>query len=190
MRSQQASWDSIEVEGVRTVYYYGGGKGWVNEKEFSADSQDFYYFMCDKLLGVLKEVIDWDWQVLYRTNSSSYINKERLKEFLTTLPNEKLYCGWSLETCVSGAGFATTKDCAKILVDNLDPTYCKEEDFAIGEILLKHGIEIIDDKSRYDYPQDLATKYFYDAYHIRFKTEDRLQDAENMRKVHNSIKWT
>jgi hypothetical protein len=145
--------------------------------------------MCDKLLGVLKEVIYWDWDIIFRTNSSSYVNKRKLIEFASTLPKENLYCGWSLETCVSGAGFFISKDCAKILADELDPSYEKEEDFAVGEILLKHGIEIIDDKSRIDNVcgLQLLLAHSIQSYHLRFKTEDRYKDAQTMRMVHKVI---
>lgn len=187
LKVQRETWDSVEADGVKTVYYYGGGKGWVNDKEFSADSEDKYYWMSDKLLGCLKEVIDWDWQICFRTNSSSYVNKERLIEFANTLNTEKLYCGWSLETCVSGAGFFISKDCAKILVDELNPKYEKEEDFAVGEILLTHGIEIVDDKSRIDWPE--YDKDIHTAYHLRFKGPhgNRYRDADDMRLVHQKI---
>lgn len=195
MEMQQKTWDSIEVEGVRTVYYYGGGKGWVNEKEFSANSQDFYYLMHDKLLDCLKEVIDWEWDLVVRTNSSSYLNKSRLIEFCSTLPKEKCYAGWKLNgdgwSSVSGACIIMSKDIVNLFMQGCDRNFEREEDIYIGQILSGHGIEIIDDKSRYDFYNkhisDAMSKMLATKYHLRFKTEDRIQDGNNMRLVHEKI---
>jgi hypothetical protein len=200
MQAQQQSWDSVEVEGVRTVYYYGGGKGWVNEKEFSADSEDKYYLMHDKLLHCLKEIDLTGFDFVFRTNSSSYVNKKRLKEFAATLPTEKFYAGWEIQTndgfnIVSGAGIFMSRDVAEILINEINPAVEKEEDYYIGQILSRHDIKIIDDKRRIDYTgglyemrrgQELVIAEAQ-PYHIRFKTRVRLRDAENMKIIHKLI---
>lgn len=189
MQAQQQSWDSVEVEGVRTVYYYGGGKGWVNEKEFSANSEDEYFLMHDKLLDCLREVIDWEWDFLWRTNSSSYTNKQRLVEFIKTLPKENCYAGWELQgegwNSVSGAGIAMSKDVVKLFMEKCDKEFEREEDIYIGQLLNDAGIKIIDDKSRVDYPQQ--KEGLKEAYHIRCKTGDRYADCENMKIIHKLI---
>lgn len=197
MRAQQNSWDSIEVEGVRTVYYYGGGKGWVNDKEFSADASDIYFYMTKKCILAMKEVLNnYDAQLIFRTNSSSYCNLQKLKEFAETLPHEKLYAGWTMidtnydsKACVSGAGIWFSRDTAQILIDNCDYEIEKEEDIVIGRCLRDHGIEAVDDRSRidYDFTKTILTQELLDAYHIRFKTADRNRDVENMKDIHSLI---
>lgn len=194
MKSQQQTWDSVEVDGVRTVYYYGGGKGWVNEKEFSAEASDAYYTMAHKCVEAMKAVNLDSFDFIWRTNSSSYICKKRLVEFAKTLPKEKCYAGWKIDgslgyDIVSGAGFMITPDVAKILIEKTDVFFEREEDVLFAEVLFKNGIEIIDDKSRYDVgeyvlPYDTPT----DRYHYKLKNGDRLHDAANFFKLHEKVK--
>jgi hypothetical protein len=210
MRSQQASWDSDSVDDINTVYYYGGS-GWAEEgysatplitqrsdnckwgMEMQFNCTDAYYYMSHKLKLALQYIKNWDYDIIFRTNSSSYINKRLLKEFSKTLPTERLYAGWSFVdsedfggACVSGAGIFLSRDTAKILTDEIDKEKEIEEDVYIGRILRKHGIEAIDDKSRYDVGSsfiDVPTN----RYHYRFKNANRLNDAANMRIVHKLI---
>lgn len=194
MKMQQATWDSIEHPDVRTVYYYGGNMGWVNDREFSANADDNYYRMHWKFALALDEVFEDDWDFIYRTNSSSYVNKEKLVEVAKLLPKEKLYSGYTMVDsnydgglAVSGAGIWLSRDVAEILLAELMPEENCEEDVLIGRILRQNGITAIDDRSRIDYPQQSA-KNPRNAYHIRFKSGGlRYVDVENMRLIHNQI---
>lgn len=210
MQAQQATWDAVEVEGVRTVYYHGGELIDMNKRlpyydtiydcpnksstQIGFQCTDEYYYMAAKFKKALEYVADFDYDIIFRTNSSSYVNKQRLKEFAATLPTEKLYAGWTFPDsnsedkgmCVSGAGIFLSRDTAEILRDEIDPQFEMEEDVYCGRILRKHGIVPIDDRSRVDYPQQ-QWKDLKKPYHIRFKTEDRIKDAENMKLVHQKI---
>lgn len=191
MRAQQETWDSIEVEGVRTVYYYGGNKGWVNEKEFSANASDEYYYMTNKCLEAIKATIDFEPTLIWRTNSSSYIQKSKLVEFAKTLPTENCYAGWEIEgqgyNVVSGAGFFMSPDVAEKLIANADPNFCREEDCYISEVLFNQGVPIIDDKSRYDLPAEFDSVPA-DRYHYRLKCGGRRDvDIANMKTLHQKI---
>jgi hypothetical protein len=96
LKTQRETWDSVEVEGVRTVYYYGGSGGWVAagynstplvtqrsensgwSLEVQFDCTDAYYYMGQKFKLALQYIEDWDYDIIFRTNSSSYIDKQRL----------------------------------------------------------------------------------------------------------------
>lgn len=206
MKTQQATFDSVEVEGVRTVYYHGGlpdqGAVKFSVKYSNPHSSwervefnitDEYYYMAGKLREALRYTQDWEYDYIFRSNSSSYISKPALIEFAKTLPTEKLYAGWEINgnegfNIVSGAGFFLSPDTAKILMDNIDPTFEKEEDYYCAKILHEHGIKIIDDKSRYDV--DEFHEYIpKNLYHYRFKGNhgQRLLDAHNMKMLHHLI---
>lgn len=194
MKTQQCTWDSVEVEGVDTVFYYGGGKGWVNEKEFSGMGTDSYYYMHDKFLDCLKNIDLSKYTFIFRTNSSSYVNKKQLLEFSKTLPKEKLYCGWTVVDsedhgglAVSGAGIWLSIDTAEILRNEIDKDFEMEEDIYCSRILRKNGITAIDDKSRFDVPMHFKVVP-NDRYHYRFKHGgDRIIDINNMLIVHGLI---
>ncbi len=209
MRAQAETWDSIgsHVEGVHTLYYHGGGMEggqvdfatrytdpWLGYRErVMFNCTDSYYYMAEKFKKALHFIKDFDYDVIFRTNSSSYVNKQKLKEFAATLPTEKLYAGWTMTDSedygglvVSGAGIFLSRDTAEILSKEIDPAKELEEDIYIGRVLRKNGIVAIDNKSRYD-----VDSYFseipLDRYHYRFKTGDRLHDAKNMELVHKLI---
>lgn len=205
MRMQQDTFDSIDVEGVRTVYYYGGlpndnklhyvedacGQSSIRLQLFCTDA---YCLMAEKFKMALEYVKDWDYDIIFRTNSSSYVNKEKLVEFAKTLPTEKLYAGWEIQgnagyNVVSGAGIFLSRDTAEILRGKIDPNFEREEDVYCGQLLHEAGIEIINDKSRFDVPMSIAQKEIpLDRYHYRFKTtQNRLADIGNMKLLHKLI---
>lgn len=208
MRTQQNTFDDIEIESTQTVYYHGGlmeqgdikfsvrhsnpHRSW-ERVEF--DITDKYYYMAGKFKQALKYTNNWGYDYIFRTNSSSYINKKLLVEFAKTLPTEKLYAGWTFKDsedfggdCVSGAGIWLSRDTAEILMNEIDPNKELEEDVYIGRILRKHGITAIDDKSRFDVPMHFGIVPF-DRYHYRFKSgpANRIADIGNMKKLHHLL---
>jgi hypothetical protein len=209
MKTQQQTFDSIEVEGVETMYYHGGfdpeniltekyygmiagGASW-SQRAFKCT--DKYYYMSAKFKKALEWAKDDEYDYIFRTNSSSYVNKKALVEFSKTLPTEKLYAGWTFVdsedfggACVSGAGIWLSRDTANILMEEIDPIKEIEEDVYCGRILRKHGIEAIDDKSRYDV-NEFHDYIPTDRYHYRHKgiTGNRLVDAHNMIMLHKMI---
>lgn len=205
MRAQKATWASMKHPGVATAFYYGG----LLEKDFEGKDFDLaagldnggiidiqlkctdsYYYMADKFQRALEYVIDMRWDLIFRTNSSSYVNIDRLVEFAEKLPKEKCYAGWEIVgndgyNIVSGAGIFMSRDVAEILMNEIDPKFEREEDVYIGQLLHEAGIPIIDDKSRLDYP--FESDKMDEAYHFRLKTGDRFADAENMLSLHKQL---
>ncbi len=218
MKMQQETWDSIEHPDVGTVYYYGGVLDdpppypkftlvknihpWSIELGYQVT--DEYYRMAGKFSECLYDVLNphyaislelfKDFDYIFRTNSSSYVNKKKLVEFAATLPTEKLYAGWTMHDsnsedkgmAVSGAGIWLSRDCAEILREQINPNFEMEEDIYCGRILRDNGIVPIDDQSRFDVMNKFQ-KMPLDLYHYRFKTNDRLRDCENMKFLHNKI---
>lgn len=206
MRTQQQTFDSIEAEGVKTVYYHGGlfpqgslkfaakysnpHSSW---ERVAFDITDEYYYMAGKFQKALEYTKDFEYDYIFRTNSSSYVNKKALVKFAESLPKEKLYAGWEIEgnagyNVCSGAGFFLSPDTAKILRDNIDPDFEREEDVYCAQLLHEHGIEIIDDKSRIDV-NNFNPYLPLHHYHYRFKGPhgDRRIDAHNMILLHKQI---
>lgn len=204
MQAQLETWAAVPEFEVKTLFYHGGSENSIHHKIVQQNHKssahilqlpctDSYYYMSHKFSLALEYVKDWDYDIIFRTNSSSYVNKNRLLEFAETLPKEKLYAGWTFVDsedfgglCVSGAGIFLSRDTAEILREQINPEVEREEDVEIGRILRRNGITAIDDKSRYDVPSQ-----FYeiplDRFHYRFKTRDRTQDANSMRLIHDKI---
>lgn len=199
MKAQQETWDGVYTDQphhTHTFYYYGGEE--FRYKTVNAQSAelrfpctDEYYYMAGKFKKALEFSELYEYDYIFRTNSSSYVNKKKLIEFAGKLPKEKLYCGWTFNDsnhdnglCVSGAGIFLSYDTAKILRDDIDPNVEMEEDVYCGRLLRAHGVVAINDRSRIDYPQQ-NWKDLKNTYHIRFKTGNRLQDAKNMVGFHD-----
>lgn len=197
MRAQQETWDSINEPMVKTFYYTGGGteenKVLVKQvhhwsMQYGYPCSDNYYEMHWKFKLCLQHLLHWPIPTMvFRTNSSSYINKKELVKFAATLPDKKCYAGWAGRDFISGAGFFISHDVQKLLCDAMDKDNRVEEDVYIGRLLQQHDIPMIDDKSRFDV-QWMGQTPPLDRYHYRFKTEDRYEDAINMRKLHQLIK--
>lgn len=208
--AQVETWASVNEEGIHVVFYYGGCAGdkvlktsFVKNRQINNvwdlgfNCTDAYYMMAKKFQLALEVVLksDFDFDYIFRTNSSSYINQKRLKEFAATLPKEKLYAGWTFVDsedfgglCVSGAGIFLSRDTAEILRKQINPEVEREEDVEIGRILRRNGITAIDDKSRYDVPITIPYNFPKDRYHYRMKTAaNRVADIGNMKAIHKLI---
>lgn len=196
MKAQQETWDSIEVEGVQTVYYYASSlqeaalKYNITYLTDSSDevcfpTSDEYNMMHWKFKLALAFIQDarYDYDFIFRTNSSSYVDKEALLKFAKTLPKEKCYCGINGGTYASGAGFFISRDCAEILAYEIDEHPHGAEDILIGSILSEFGITITPGAIRCD--MDNLQSEIKDTYHYRCKVNrngERIDD-EIMMKI-------
>jgi hypothetical protein len=182
-KGQRETWDSIEVEGVRTVYYLSGDNGFVDDKLY-LNYPDGYPMLHWKFKEAVDFVWDWDWDIMFRTNASSYVDKELLVEKAKTLPTERLYCGKDGGSFASGCGFFISRDCLDILRKQLDEGATPYEDAIIGSVLGKNGITLTPGAERCD-----ITHYNWDipdTYHYRCKSDngDRDKDLIAFRKIY------
>lgn len=186
MKAQQRTWDSVDVPGVETIYYYGDNTGFKKishySREFGADSRDDLKQAHWKYTLTLREVMSQDWDFIFRTNASSYVHKRELLKMAEKLPNEKCYCGrpGDCNMFASGSGHFISRDVAQILVDEMqcnigsDVNYVPD-DVYIGQILIKnHGLSVTPGSERVDYYSDGHNRDFK-TYHYRCKNEDNRQ---------------
>ena len=199
MKAQQRTWDSVDIPGVETIYYYGEGGGYKElnhySKEFGADARDDLRMAHWKYALTLREVLPLDWDFIFRTNSSSYVNKRELLKMADKLPKTGCYYGqdgchssWLSASHVCGAGgckkFASgcghfiSRDVAEILAKEIKcdmDNYAKHtpDDVYIGCILNKHGVEVTPGRRRIDYYNTPDRDVI--AYHYRCKKEDNRQ---------------
>lgn len=196
MRTQQETW-AVDDGDCMTAFYYGVNTTdeiWIEHNEYPFPCSDDYYHMHWKFKLCLDTFLKRNgWDTIFRTNSSAYVNIPNLKKFVEPLPREKLYAGWTLEDtnwdggglCVSGAGMFLSRDCAEILARELPEGEACEEDVLIGRLLRPHGIQVIDDRSRVDYP--INPQAWRSAYHVRFHSGNRAQDVKDMRAFQSKL---
>lgn len=184
--AQRRTWDAVEVEGVETKYY------WCDSFEENPRA----------LKKAIDEVWNRSWDFVFRTNSSSYVDKKALLVRSGDLPREKCYSGVDGGGFVSGSGILLSRDAVGVLRDALeDRVYEAVEDVVFGDLLRKAGVPITSG-SRYDYWQEVFLKQFYNdgrdrevdilrAYHCRCKGRDegRDEDVVAFEEIHR-IKMT
>lgn len=189
MQAQQETWDSINVPGIDTIYYYKGAQfGQGDEQHAEMDCPDEYNMMHWKFKCALDRINYHNYDFIFRTNSCSYIRKDKLHKIAETLPRTGCYAGWDNGGYVSGAGIWFSPDVLDILHAELTDTPHGAEDVLIGDIL-RHRVTIQNHQTRYDVGVSVGS--IPDVYHYRFKTsnihEERIRDINNMRQVHQII---
>lgn len=178
MKAQKETWDSISVEGIDTYYYYGEALG----------CSDKYELMHWKFKLALDSINYSKYDLIFRTNSCSYIDKGRLLKIAENLPSTGCYAGYDNGGYVSGAGIFFSPDVLDILKSELNETEHYAEDVLFGEIL-SGKVDIIGEFSRIDARVEGVDNL--NSYHFRFKTsnhpEDRPRDIKNMIALHHKI---
>ncbi len=190
-KMQSKTWDSIDHENIKTVYYKGEGDNTFNGKIFSCDEPEEYERHHRLHKKAIDACIEMDWDICFRTSAASYINKEMLYSKCLTLPTTKLYagkCGHDnhKNNFVSGAGIFYSKDIAKILSKKILRFDKAAEDVLIAHILKINKIKITqNDQSRIDIADAEIPKGR--SYHYRIKSDDRSKDILCMHQLHRTI---
>ncbi len=151
MQSQKETWDSLNVENVTTAFYYGvdmpegvSALPEVFENYWRIDMalpcSDEYEMMHWKFKVALDQVWDLEWDYIFRTNSSTYVRKDKIYEFLLDKPRKKYYAGVDGGGFASGTGAILSRDCAKIIKDQFTTEPSPSEDSLIGVYLQRNGI--------------------------------------------------
>ena len=173
VEAQKRTWDSIEEEGVDTIFYYSGDKFKQEGKDLTVKCSGAYNMMHYRFKLALDWIFDKDciYDYVFRTNASSYVDKKRLKAWLQDKPRKGFYCGIDGGGMASGCGFAFSTDLLNTL-RTIDDHPTDSEDSLIGVWLERYaGIKVSPGAERYDY-------YFnhgsgpYETYHYRCKSND------------------
>ncbi len=192
MRVGQETWDLEKYSNIDVRYYYGNENGrgtyFDRGKELQLDCSDAYDMMHWKLKLALDQIDYHQYDLIFRTNSCSYIHKERFLEVCKGLPLTGCYAGYQNGDYISGAGIFFSPDVLSIVHRELTDTPHGAEDVLIGEIL-RGRVDMINDNSRVD--SDVTSLPHYNGYHFRFKTSNdqlgRMNDVENMIKLHEVL---
>jgi hypothetical protein len=204
LNSQKETWDSVNVNNVNTIFYYADN----SIKETLLNNNNLIIKIEEKeqnnmikfrmaLEYILKSNMEWDY--IFRTNSSSYVDKKRLLNKAQTLPNTKCYCGINGGGFASGAGVFFSRDCVEILHSKIDDGYYGTvfEDCASGTILERYyntPVTVGATRVEYDHNESNFIKNikFTDVYpyHYRCKSDnsDRSKDTKAFQHIFNYIK--
>lgn len=182
---QRRTWDSVIVDGVETTYYWCDAPALMSKRLVETLNDDAEGSFCA------------GWDFIFRTNSSSYVDKLRLLEHAHKAPRKWCYQGIDGDGFASGSGFLMSRDVAEVLQRDLLAVAGAHpdliEDQAIGLCLVQRGVGVTKGARREDYwllyfQQQfgvLLDERLRDAYHIRCKHgSDRAKDIEAMEHAH------
>lgn len=149
-QTSMETWDSVTVDGVRTVFYTGKSKKPDTDRVISFGINESYATMGYKdLLAYEWALKQPDWDYMVRVNSSCYVHKRRLLDFVQSLPEEKLMLGLRVEYTPGvwylwgGGYFIMSRDVVQTLVDNATKwNHGIMEDVAMSLLAVECGIEL------------------------------------------------
>lgn len=154
MQTSFDTWDSVEVEGVETVFYCGEPFKDNNSKVIYFPIREDYANMGHKLL----EALEWcksnkEYDYIARVNSSCYVDKKELIKHVQTL-TENVY-GLIVPSSDNqpkwmwgGGQFLFSKETINLILENKDKwNHSIMDDLSISRMMDTLGIEYTDGKA-------------------------------------------
>lgn len=186
LNAQKETWDSIQVDGVNTYYYFGNHTDNVIENDQILTKSPEGLMNCThKTIECFKQILTFDFDYIFRTNSSSYVDKLGLKNYLIDKPKNKFYSG-IIGNCndiffCSGSGYFLSKDLVKLIVENENIiNHSLIDDVAIGQFLGSNEVCLINSE-RFDVIE--SNNIPLNFFHYRLKTTNRDNDIYNMKLI-------
>jgi len=183
--SQKNTWDSIDVEGVNTFYLFGNhDKNEIVDDKILTEVVDYDTSSCGyKTIKSFELTKHLEYDYIFRTNSSSYIDKQLLVEYVDDKPLNNYYSGvigdYRGLNFASGSGYFLSKNLVDLVIEKSNLwNHVLIDDVAIADLL--RTLDITPTKnSRHDvlhYDDNTPNNY----YHYRLRTSNRDVDINNM----------
>lgn len=202
LKTQRRTWFLKENNNIE-IYTYRGGEAFSNlDKNLIFEVSDDYKDISEKTYLAFKYIeknIEFDY--LFRTNTSSYVDLNALYKFCSTNSTSNLYRGRKLTdkfndkeiSWVSGAEILLSKNTvSKLLEEPSIWSFNLPDDVAIGDVLSKKGFTIEESNSKLFHPKFFNFKNFNHEYHFRCRVDSpyyypRILDRLLIRYIHYGI---
>lgn len=190
--SQKNTWDSVYVEDVSTYYNFGGSlENYITGDRINVNTSEGIINCGIKTIEAFKLILEKniDFDYVFRTNSSSYVDKSKLKSFLEDKPRTGYYAGacgnYDGFDYVSGSGIILSKDLVKLISDEKQKMKTKYiDDVMIGEFLKENGV-FPKNIYRFNIHNTRNFNFDDDYFLYRCKSNDRNIDVDNLYLIHN-----
>lgn len=193
---QRSTWDSVNTPNVETLYYIGGGDKKEIRGNLSIDvNPETKANTSLKMVTCLELTQDWDYDYIFHTNASSYVDKKLLYEWLLDKPRFNFYSGVVGDMgggvlFASGCGFSISKDVAKLIINHQNEWGCSDiNDVTLGVLLTRLGLQIYP-ASRMDLGYNFTENVPIDYFHYRCKTENLVSTLDSLQSVHDHKKMS
>lgn len=148
--TSQATWDSVEVEGVETIFYFAKSNQPSTDKILFTDSDDDFWSMGKKTLAAFAYALaNRKFDYIFRANASLYVDKAGLLEYVQDKPGHGLALGIlgpgshneKQFLYLWGPGYLLSRDIVQLVVDNREQwDHSVTDDNAIS--LLLHQLNV------------------------------------------------
>jgi hypothetical protein len=198
MRAQRETWASAHVEDVETLFYLGGHALTVQDGELLLPVSDELRDVGRKTLAAFEwAVSNRDFDLVFRTNSSSYVDLINLRQYAHEHGRDCRFYGGFLGLFdklpfASGSGYFLSRDLVELVLEyggEWRHDWDDADDAALADVLARRGVTP-EPAPRVDYrsPKD-ARWVDTSQYHFRCRTwtRERRGDIRVMRIVHRAF---
>jgi hypothetical protein len=122
-KAQQETWDSVNVPNVKTLYYYPSPNSEkISGLDMTIQGPDQWGYMFMQTMKAFRNALSLEWDFLFKTDNSAYVDKKELYNLLTTKPMKEFYGGHKLShpthgDFLWGEGVALSRDVVESLVE-------------------------------------------------------------------------
>jgi len=187
-QTQNKTWNSLDVNDIETYFLVGNkSENKINGDILETNVSESLINCGSKTLEAFKLLKGLDFDFIFRTNSSSYVDKKLLKDYLRDKPKKNFYSGVVGNhfgiSFSSGSGFIITKDLVNLVLDKeKEWEHRLIDDVALGLLLRNYNVTPTP-APRYDITI-LNDETPLNFYHYRLKSHDRNIDMYRMEKLH------
>jgi hypothetical protein len=196
MRVIDRTWASVEVDGVQVIFYRGGPALRLEGRRLTLPVGDDLPNTARKTLACFEHVLErFDFDVIFRTNCSSYVDLPNLRSFVSSHARASGFYAGGVSThdgvpFASGSGYFLSRDLVELATREHDAwDHSLLDDVALGAVLAHAGIEP-QPAPRRDYG-DVRAVHDLDIsqFHFRCRTDSwrRLGDARVMVALHRAF---
>jgi hypothetical protein len=186
-KSQKETWDSINISNTSTYYYFGNHESnEICDHKILTNVSESLKNCGHKLINSLELIKDLEFDFIFRTNSSSYVDKSILYDRLVNIKDINYYAGingyFDNIKFASGSGFVMTKNLVNLILNNKSSfRHDLIDDVAVGKLVGDLGVPLYS-AERFDINNNnhIAKNH----YHYRIKTDNRENDISTMYKIH------
>lgn len=123
-KAQEETWDSVNNPDTQTFYYFPSlTKNGIEGNKIYLKGPLEYNFMFIHMVKAFTHLLKFEWDYIFKTDNSTYINKEQLLKTLTNKPRFKFYGGHlfnapeGFHEFLWGEGVAFSRDVVEKLID-------------------------------------------------------------------------
>lgn len=202
------TWAINKNNNLNIFYYYGGSDS------FFVDGDKIFCTKEESLFNIGYKTIEafeylynnYEFDYIFRTNSSSYVNLDKMIDFLENKPKSSFYCGYinlQKNTNIlfgSGSGYFLSKDLIGMILSKSDSwNHSLIDDVALGKFLSEHNVQLVQSKRLdinrlqddllYNFDRPILSDEIKNHFHFRCKTSDpnRLMDSLIMKNIHDAL---